>query len=341
MKLITFLVSTSVGKFERIGCLLEGQIIDLNMGYVLYLYKKQDLLKPYEYASFRVPPDMVKFFELGDFSMSAVKETVEFVANEWQKEGAVEGPNNERVLYQANELKFLAPFPRPNSVRDFFTFETHVKHSHEKAGGTIPKEWYQFPMYFKLNHSTVIGHEEEIIWPEYSDQLDYELELGIYIGKKGKDISKKEAIKYIAGYTIFNDVAARDQQRREIIFGVGPAKGKDFDCSCVMGPCLVTPEEITDPKDLKMIARVNGEVWSEGNTSDMYYSFQDLIEHASKSQTLEIGDFFGAGCVGNGCGLEHDRWVKSGDTLELEIDNIGILRNRYGEKLSKKAGKEG
>ncbi len=339
MKLITFVVTTAVGRFERIGSLFEDKIIDLNMGYVSCLHKNQSFVNPYEYASFILPPDMMRYFERGDLSVPAARETVEFVAEQLRKEGSVKGPNDEKVIYYSGEIKFLAPFPRPNSIRDFATFETHAKHTFGKKGMDVPKEWYEFPVYFKLNHSTVIGHKEEMIWPKYTEKLDYELELGIYIGKRGRDISKGEAIDYIAGYTVFNDVTARDQQARESILTDGPVKGKDFDHSNIMGPCLVTPDEISDPKNLKMIARINGEVWSEGNSSDMYYSFSDLIEHTSRDQTLEIGDFFASGCVGNGCGSELDRWIKPGDTVELEIDGIGILENPVGEKLPKKNGK--
>ncbi len=338
MKLISFLVGTPLGKFERIGCLLREQVVDLNMAYAAFLYKVERIPKPYQNASLLIPPDMVGFFDGAPASMSVARKTIEFVTNELEQEGDIKGPNEEKVIYNENEIKYLAPFPRPNSIRDFFTFETHAKHSFEKQGRAFPREWYEFPMYFKLNHSATIGHEEEIIWPEYSEKLDYELEVGIYIGRRGKDIPKQKALDYIAGYTIFNDVSARDQQAREIIFAVGPAKGKDFDHSKIMGPCLVTPDEIADSKNLKMIARINGEVWSEGNTSDMYHSFEDLVEHTSKSQTLQIGDFFGSGCVGDGCGLELDRWVKPGDMVELEIEGIGILRNRVGEKLSKRRG---
>ena len=155
---------------------------------------------------------------------------------------------------------------------------------------------------------------------------------GVSISAKlGKNISVAEASEYIAGYTIYNDISARDIQFRHMTMALGPAKGKDFDNSNIMGPCLVTPDEISDPYNLRMIARVNGEVWADGNTSDMYYSFEEMISFVSQSETLYPGEFLGSGTVGKGCGWELDRWIQPGDVIELEVENIGVLSNQIGE----------
>ena len=164
------------------------------------------------------------------------------------------------------------------------------------------------------------------MWPSYTKKLDYELEFGIYIGKEGKNIKADDAPEYIAGYTIFNDVSARDVLQEEVSMFLGPAKGKGLDTGNVMGPCLVTPDEL-DISDLQMIARINGETWSEGSTSDMYWSFPKIIEYISRSETLYPVDFIGSGTVANGCGDELDRWIQPGDIIELEVEGIGILRN--------------
>jgi len=147
------------------------------------------------------------------------------------------------------------------------------------------------------------------------------------IGRRGKDIPVEEAHRYIAGFTIFNDFSARDQQMREAPIGMGPSKGKDFDTGNAIGPYLVTPDEL-DVTNLRMVARVNGEVWSEGSSRGMHFSFAQLIAHVSQSETIYPGELWGSGTVTNGCGLELGRSLQPGDVVELEVEGIGILRNR-------------
>jgi 2-keto-4-pentenoate hydratase/2-oxohepta-3-ene-1,7-dioic acid hydratase in catechol pathway len=178
----------------------------------------------------------------------------------------------------------------------------------------------------------VVGTDAEVAVPRYTRRFDYELEWGGFIGRKGTGISKERAHSYIGGYTIFNDFSARDIQMKEQAGRLGPAKGKDFDTGNAMGSCLVTPDEISDPYSLTMLARVNGKEWSRGTTADMAWSFEDLIEYISKSETLYPGEFLGSGtCSGSqgcGCGLELGKFLKVGDVVELEAERIGILRNR-------------
>ena len=131
---------------------------------------------------------------------------------------------------------------------------------------------------------------------------------------------------YIAGFTIMNDFSARDIQRKEMKVRLGPAKGKDF--ATAIGPVLVTPDEIGDPYNLRMAAKVNGELWSEGNSGTIYHSFEKMIAFASQDEMLYPGDLIGSGTVGTGCGLEIDRWIQPGDVVELEIEKIGVLRNK-------------
>lgn len=236
-------------------------------------------------------------------------------------------------IFPVSEVELLAPFPQPTSLRDFGVFKEHMDAAARITGKEISPEWYKLPNYYRGSTSpaSIAGHEAVVMWPNYTEKLDFELEWGIYIGKQGKNIPIDEAPAYIAGYTIYNDISARDIQFRHMTLSLGPAKGKDFDNSNIMGPCLVTPDEIGDPYNLSMIARVNGEVWAEGNTSDMYYSFAEMISFASQSETLFPGDFLGSGTVGKGCGWELDRWIQPGDVIELEVENIGVLRNRIGE----------
>ncbi len=158
--------------------------------------------------------------------------------------------------------------------------------------------------------------------------MDFELELAIVIGKTGRDISVEEAPKHIFGYTIFNDMTARDTQAKEMAGQLGPAKGKDFDTGNILGPCIVTADEIEHPAALEMEVKLNGERWGGGNSSMMHHSFADIIVHISSSETLYEGEIIGSGTVGTGCGLELGRFLSPDDVMELTIEKIGTLRNR-------------
>lgn len=248
------------------------------------------------------------------------------------------------------EVKLRAPIQPPPQMRDCLCFELHLKQAFaavrklqamqsddpEKAIAEIersgapaaPPIFYQQPIYYKANRFAVIGTDDEVVWPAYSKFLDFELEFGVYLKGQVKDAPREGALKHVFGYTIFNDMSARDAQSVEMEGRLGPAKGKDFDTANPMGPCLVTADEIPDPYNLTMIARVNGEEWGRGNSSTMHWKFEDLISFISRSETLYPGEFLGSGTVGNGCGLEHLRFIKPGDVIELEVERIGVLRNR-------------
>jgi 2-keto-4-pentenoate hydratase/2-oxohepta-3-ene-1,7-dioic acid hydratase in catechol pathway len=335
VKLVSYRLTTVLGEFVRIGALVENKIVDLNLAYARYLSESGTTGRPYEVAAALIPPDMVAFFKAGKLANDTARKVIDFVHEHLKQGTTVVGPQGEKVVYNSPDVKLLAPVPRPASIRDTLSFERHLYNCIRKAGGErVPEMWYQIPIYYKGNTRTVIGPDEPILWPAYSERLDYELEFGIYIGKQGRNISADRAPEYIAGYTVFNDASARDAQQKEMPLSLGPAKGKDFDGGNAMGPCLVTPDEL-DVSNLKMTARVNGEIWSEGNTGDMYYSFPQIIEYISASETLYPGDFIGSGTPGSGCGLEQDRWLQPGDVIELEVEGIGTLRNRVikeGEK---------
>lgn len=224
-----------------------------------------------------------------------------------------------------DDLEICSPLPRPNSLRDFMLVEEHVKGSL----GDVAPEWYNIPVYWKGNCDTVVGPEVTIPWPYYTDKLDFELELAAVIGRKAFRVDIDEAAECIAGFTIFNDWSARDIQMREMSVGLGVGLSKDFATS--MGPCLVTADDF-DIATARLRARVNGELWSEGTLGGMQFSFAEVISHLSQEQTLQPGDVLGSGTVARGCGLELDRWIKSGDTVELEVEGIGVLRNVVGTK---------
>lgn len=226
--------------------------------------------------------------------------------------------------------RLLAPL-RPRSLRDFLTWEGHMKNALAKLGRPIPEEWYEIPVYYKGMPDTVIGPEDTIPWPSYTDQLDHELELAAIIGKPGRDIAAANALDHVFGWTLWNDLSARDVQSRELRVALGPGKGKDWDGSNVLGPCIVTADEL-DGTNVALEVRVNGERWGGDTTANMHHSFADLIAYASMDQVLHPGEVLGSGTATGGSGIEFDRWLHPGDVIELEAEGIGILRNRIGTK---------
>lgn len=249
-----------------------------------------------------------------------------------------------------SQVHLHAPIQPPPQMRDCSCFELHLRQSfaaarrlraqrtpdpeatlaamNTRADDRVIETFNRQPIYYKCNRFAVIGADDDVIWPSFSKSLDFELEFGCYIGKRTKDVRKDQARAHIAGYTIFNDISARDAQALEMPGMLGPAKSKDFDTANVMGPCLVTADEIENPYDLTMVARVNGEEWGRGSTSTMRWTFEEVIEHISRSETLYPGEFLGSGTVGNGCGLEQLRSLKTDDVVELEVEGLGLLRTR-------------
>jgi 2-keto-4-pentenoate hydratase/2-oxohepta-3-ene-1,7-dioic acid hydratase in catechol pathway len=326
MKLCTFEVATSLGKHDRAGAVTAGGIVDLNFACAWHLAQKGEV-RPYALADVLVPDSLLEIIRGGDTTMGFVRASLG--ALEIETEGgraAPRGPNDETLLYDREQVRMRPPLPEPSSVRDFYAFESHVKKGFEKRGEPMPPEWYEIPVYYTSGRQNIIGTGEDVLWPSFTEKFDYELEIALVIGKTGRDIPAEKALEYIAGFTVMNDFSARDIQRREMRVRLGPAKGKDW-CTA-MGPVLVTPDEIGDPYNLLMTARVNGEEWSRGNTSSIHWKFGQMIEFLSKDQTIHTGDVLGSGTVGTGCGLELDRWVRPGDVIELEIEKIGVLRNR-------------
>jgi 2-keto-4-pentenoate hydratase/2-oxohepta-3-ene-1,7-dioic acid hydratase in catechol pathway len=226
--------------------------------------------------------------------------------------------------------RLLAPL-RPRSLRDFLTFKGHLDNVMPRLGRDIPPEWFDVPAYYKGMPDTVIGPEDEIPWPAYADRLDHELEIAAVIGRSGIDIRAEDALAYVFGWTIWNDVSARDTQVRELPIGMGPGKAKDWDGSNVLGPCIVTADEL-DGTNARMSVRVNGETWGEDSSAHMHHTFAELIAYASQSQTLRPGEVLGSGTAAGGSGMELDRWLQGGDLIELEVEGIGVLRNRIGHK---------
>ena len=253
--------------------------------------------------------------------------------NGLKKARALLQSTGDNVLIAIGDVSFLPPI-MPVQYRDCLVFEVHLANCFKVMAETmpvpqkIPPVWYEQPIYYKGNRMSFIGHGTDVQWPNYAEFLDIELELAIVVGKTGKDISKDAAPAHIFGYTILNDVSARDAQMREMPGQLGPCKGKDFDTGNILGPYILTADEVTHPIAVNMEARVNGERWGGGNGSQMQHTFADILAHISASETIYAGEVIGSGTVGTGCGLEIGKRLADGDSFELEIENIGILANR-------------
>ena len=286
MKLITYTPGGGIPG-DRIGALLdhERRIVDFAAA-----------ADHYGVGDVSVFNDMLALIDGGEPALAAATDLIKNVLRD----------GLEVAVVDAAAVMLRAPLPVPRRLRDCLAFEKHFRQARAqglklraasladpeaaermlKASGSfeIPKAWYEIPVYYKGNHFSVVGTETEIRWPRYCERLDYEHELAIVIGKKGVNISRGEARSFIFGYTIFNDMSARDTQYREMEPGTGPAKAKDFDTGNVMGPCIVTADEIGDPYDLEMISRINGVERGRGNSGDMYHKFEDILVHASADE---------------------------------------------------------
>lgn len=231
------------------------------------------------------------------------------------------GGAREHAEYALDDVVLRPPVLHPPSVRDFSAFEEHSRNAWALRGREVPKEWYEIPVFYFSNPASIYGPEDEIPYPDGTAQLDYELEVAAIVGAGGA----------LGGFTVMNDWSARDLQFAEMRVGLGPAKGKDFATS--IGPVVVTTDEL-DGSEAVMVARVNGEERSRGNLRDLYHSWESIVVQASRNTRLLPGDVIGSGTVGGGSILEHDdgRWLQPGDVVELEVEGIGVLRNRVGQR---------
>lgn len=224
-----------------------------------------------------------------------------------------------------DQIRLLAPLPRPtkNIVCLGMNYAEHARESMRAKGQ--PETLPEHPVFFTKALTAINDPEAGIpLDPRITQQLDWEVELAFIIGKRGKNITRADAMSYVWGYTIINDVSARDLQNRHQQF----FKGKSLDGSCPMGPCILTADEVRDPKTLGLRLRVNGETMQDSTVSDLIFDIPTIIEVLSQGQTLEPGDIIATGTPsGVGMGRTPQRWLKVGDVVEAEIDKIGVLRN--------------
>ena len=239
--------------------------------------------------------------------------------------------------HSRSRITLHSPVTRPPTVRDFYSFEAHVKTARKKRGLEVPPEWYEAPVFYFSNPGSLVGDQAVVRKPASTQALDYELEIACVIGASARDVRADQWRSVVAGFTIMNDWSARDVQRKEMAVGLGPAKGKDFATS--LGPALVTLDELEAKRtgehyDLVMEARVNGATLSRGNAKDSYFTFGQMIARASQDVYLFPGDVIGSGTVGTGCilelGTEVHPWLEPGDEVVLEIERLGTLTNTIG-----------
>lgn len=256
---------------------------------------------------------------------------------------------NNLTTHNLEDVKLLAPIPRPNSLRDAYAFRQHVETSRRNRGLEMIKEFDDFPVFYFSNHNAIFGPNDDIqCMPSHFEKLDYELEIAILIGKEGINVKAENAKEYIAGFMIMNDMSSRGLQMKEMKLNLGPAKGKDF--ASVLGPYLVTPDELSGNiineddngcnYDLQMTCSLNGKLLSKGNLKDMAWSFEKIIERVSYGATIYPGDIIGSGTVGTGCLLEingtnklkssdfTEVWLKENDLVEMEIEKLGKITNK-------------
>jgi 2-keto-4-pentenoate hydratase/2-oxohepta-3-ene-1,7-dioic acid hydratase in catechol pathway len=319
MKLVTF--KNKKGQ-TRIGWLTaDGAVVDMKL------------------TDKRLPTDMLTFIDKHEQFFKIIKDN---------------NLENTPPQYKRDEVTLLAPLPNPRSFRDFIGFEQHMLNATKSFGHNVGEIWYQLPIFYFTNHQAIYGTNEDIKKPVEEIKLDLELELAVVMGKQGKDIKAADAEDYIFGYTVFNDWSARFLQKRE---GggppLGPHKGKDFANS--IGPCIVTKDEMEQYRctiskdkfpahlrfpennfqrfDLKMTSKINDQTICEGNYNTVFWAFPEQIERATENNvSIFPGDMLGSGTVGWGSLIENNftvhRPLEPGDVVELEIEGIGVLRNK-------------
>ncbi|NUM32622.1 MAG: fumarylacetoacetate hydrolase family protein [Bacteroidetes bacterium] len=316
MKLVTFKLENQY----RLGLFANNLIYDLNK------------------INSKIPADILSWLNEGQTSLNLTKNIENDILNKKNTNG-----------YSLNEIEICAPVPNPVSCRDGYAFRQHVEAARRNRGVAMIEEFDQYPIFYFTNHNAINGPGQVWCMPDHFEKLDFELEVAVVIGKKGRNIKAAEADNYIAGFMIMNDLSARTLQMEEMLLNLGPAKGKDF--STIIGPWLVTPDELEKYKvecrhghignsyNIEMKCRVNGIEVSRGNMKDMDWTFAEIIERCSYGVDIFPGDVIGSGTVGTGCFLELNgtgllnnpsyktQWLNDGDVVEMEITGLGILNN--------------
>jgi acylpyruvate hydrolase len=299
---------------SRTGAQLGEQVVDLNRAYYAALQHtgNEDELVV---ADARVPTDMVGLLRGGDTSLKAARQAVAFVRS--QLEGHSSMLNLQGIVYAIDRVALLSPVLHPGKV---ICLGLNYRDHAAESGMAIP----EYPVLFHKVAGSLIGHNQAIVIPRISSRIDYEAELAIIIGRRGKYIAEDEALSYVAGYTVANDVSARDLQFRTPQW----TTGKILDTFCPLGPALVTRDEVPDPHPLALKTILNGQVMQNGNTADMIFHVPFIISYISEIVTLEPGDVILTGTpAGIGNARKPPVFMKPGDTVTIEIERLGRLTN--------------
>jgi 2-keto-4-pentenoate hydratase/2-oxohepta-3-ene-1,7-dioic acid hydratase in catechol pathway len=331
MKICTYQLKNSLRVENRMGILLEEHsvIVDPNLCFAAD-YEREGFYNFHERAQWKCPTSVHELLERCDEPIELLEEAYGLYLF-FEKIGYPSMKDGTHFFVKLEDASLETPLQKIPTYRDFYAHLKHVEVGFKKRNEPIPEAWFEIPAYYKGATNGFIGPNDNVPWPSYTDILDYELELGMVIGKDGINIKESDAIDHIFGFTVLNDISARDIQKKEMAVRLGPAKGKDF-CT-IIGPVITTIDEFDFKEpNLLMTAKVNGEEWSRGHSADSHYTWAQMIHHVAKDEWVRAGDLFGSGTVGTGCGLELGKWPKSGDTLELFIEGIGTLTNTISPK---------
>jgi acylpyruvate hydrolase len=308
MKLITY----SQNGFSRVGAFIpeNEQVVDLNYAYQAQL-QAQGKYRYEQIAEAFVPAEMTAFLQGGKESIELAKEAISYALEN-------EGSFKHKLVYAYDDVKVEAPVQAPGKI-------ICVGHNYREHILEMGRQIPEHPVIFAKYANTIIGPQDDIPFFPISEQLDYEAEFTFVIGKQARNVSEDEALNYVAGYTIVNDVTYRDIQRRTLQW----LQGKTVEGTAPMGPWLVTSDEITDPSGLEMVLTVNGEERQRTNTANQVFTTQKLVSFLSELMTLEPGDVILTGTPG-GVGVARDPqvWLIDGDVVKIEINQIGTLENK-------------
>lgn len=327
MKLGTFTVSTPLGPIRRIGVQHPLGIIDATAARIALHEHRLPRAAAERVGEAEVPADMITLLGSGDPALAWIEEAIDALASRGQAHRA----GGQRLIYAESDITLLAPVPRPPGVANFSVWPAHTATgaAHGFNLSRAPEESGVKP-YWKGNPDSYVGPGVTLEFPPYATELDVECELVCIVGTGGKNLNAETAERAIAGYTIVNDASVRDIQREEMKTGRGPSKGKDFDTGNVMGPWIVTRDEIGDPRGLHLSLHVNGQQLSESDGSGMVWTFPEMLAYLSMGQTVHPGQVISAGCYAGGSAMDLDHHLKPGDWVELRISKIGSLINRIG-----------
>ncbi|MGE1127573.1 fumarylacetoacetate hydrolase family protein [Bacillus wiedmannii] len=309
MKLVTF---THNGE-TRIAALENGKLIDLHAAFKAKLTSEGNL-RAAQIAEAHIPKDMNGFLQGGTESMNLAKEAIDY---------ALMKNHKEKLVFEEGEVKIEAPVPSPGKI-------ICVGHNYREHILEMKRELPAFPVIFAKFANTVVGPQDDIPFYPISEQLDYEAEFAFVIGKRARNVSEEDALQYVAGYTIVNDITYRDIQRRTIQW----LQGKTVEGSAPMGPWLITSDELKNPSGLEIVLTVNGEKRQQSNTANLVFSVQYLVSFLSRLMTLEPGDVILTGTPGGvGVARNPQVFLKDGDIVRIEVDGVGVLENKVRQKL--------